>query len=132
MKIGKLILLGIFMILVSCGVENLGQSDCAMQYTNALDFAEDLHQDILSQPDSEGNQQSLAICLSSRQSTVDLIMSLRSAQSQLVNQSHLAVEEQCSADEIASINARIDDRILQLEQDLVEVWNDCEKIYGSD
>ena len=127
MKIRKLILLGILTISVSCGVEDLGQSECAFDLINLLNEMEDQYQYLLGQPDSDGNQQSLEACINRRDLTGDYYEALYNEQGALNNSQE---GEGCTADEKSSINSRIDERQRRLAQDIEEVWSQCEDIYG--
>jgi len=126
MKIFKLILLLVLTILVSCGIEDevekLGKTDCAVEFTNFLDQSEDDYQDLMIQPDSEGNQQSLEACSNRKLFTEGYLTRLRNTQNQ--------TKEGCTGDEISGFYVRIGDRIQDLEEDMESTWNRCEEIFG--
>ena len=126
MKIRKLILLGALMILVSCGsdFENFGRSDCAVSFTNLLETAEDRYENSMREPDSNGNQSSLEVCLQRKLLTELYLFNLRS------EKNNLNLREGCTSEEISEFNTRLSNRIQDLEEDMESTWNHCEDIYG--
>lgn len=128
MKIRKLILLSIFATFLSCGtddIENFGLSDCAAEFTNHLDELERNYQDSMSEPDSQGNDQSLEACLNRRNLTEDYL-------STLIDLRGSIPLDLCTDGENNDFKFRINRRRADLEEDLVEVWSQCEDIFGGD
>ncbi len=126
MKIINFILLGILTINVSCGLEDAGKSECAINFENFLDQTEDDYQELMVQPDSQGNDQSLENCLNRRFFTQDYLVKLQQTAIDIRSNGG------CSEEEKEDLIVRVGDRIQDLEEDMESTWNRCEKVFGGD
>ncbi len=127
MKIGKLILLGILIISVSCGKDGTGRSDCAVDFGNNFDaresrYASDMH----NTANSDGDYKSLEACLQRLDLTVNYLI--------YIDGLHTALngDDGCSNEERSILESRITRRIQDLEEDIENLWNqsNCEDVYG--
>lgn len=75
--------------------------------------------------DNDGNTQSLEACLIRKGLTEEYIQSLKSRQSWMNSNGG------CTRDEKNTLNSRINKRIQELEEDMENIWNRCEDVYGS-
>ena len=79
----------------------------------------------MDRPDSQGNQQSLEICLSRQMLTKDYIGELKQ------QQYYFNLQNSCSGEEKERINTEITTKMRKLNEDLESTWNRCEKVYGA-
>lgn len=126
--IKKLILIfGILTLWQSCGLEDLGKSECAIYIEDTLDSMQESYQTEAydNNVDDEGNRQSLKTCLRVKQVTEKYLTNLASLKEDMNGRL-------CSGEEILRLTTRIEKKEQDLNRDLIDVWNDCEKTYGSD
>ena len=126
MKIRVLLFaIGLASMIASCGAEDLGKSDCAIHYINYLDRSEDEYQELMVQPDSQGNDQSLENCYNRHHYTRRYILRLYTTRNDL-NAGN------CTEEEKNDIRAEISERIQELEQDIENIWSRCDEVFGGD
>lgn len=112
-------------ICLSCGVENLGESECATELKKALAEDDDeYYDDIYFDESGIAKEQSYENCVYARDKTLDYLQSLGYSQ-------ELLATSTCMSDtEILEISADIEAKERDLEQDLENVWSGCESRYN--
>ena len=126
MRIRILALFILFISTHACDDDDFVKSDCAIYLIDNLDTWENSYGLAMIEPDSEGNDQSLEACIQRRNYTVAYKERLKEAQTDL------NANDGCSGEEKFDLNNQIFERISELEEDLVNIWNRCEEIFGDD
>jgi hypothetical protein len=122
----KFLLVGLFTFFISCGLEDAGKSQCAIDVEDTLDSWQTTYNIQMTEAvDSEGNSQSLEACLIRKGLTEEYIQSLKNRRGWLNSNGG------CTADEKSTLNSRINNRVQELEEDMESTWNRCEEVYGS-
>lgn len=98
---------------------------CAMSMASRLHEREDIYQDQLIQPGSNGNQQSLEQCIQTRNFTAQYLLDLITLAGENRGNS-----DYCTDNERVNFGIRIEDSIGDLEQDMESTWSRCEEVYG--
>lgn len=88
------------------------KSDCAIDYVGSLESIEEIYQYNMKRPVSQGNDQSLKNCFTRQKLTQEKI----TGQNRKQIDKNSAVS--CTAVEKARVNAKIDDRIRDMNEDL--------------
>ena len=126
MKSKLLLLAGVLTFIISCGLEDAGKSDCFIDVEDTLDSWQTAYNyQMTNAKDDDGNGQSLEACLIRKGLTEEYIQSLKNRKSWMNSNGD------CTGDEKSTLNARINKRIQELEEDMESTWNRCEEVYGS-
>ena len=126
MRLRILALCILFISTHACDDHDIIKSDCAIYLLDNLDNWENSYGLAMMEPDSEGNDQSLEACIQRRNYTIAYKERLEQAKTDL------NANDGCSSQEKFDIYNQIWDRIDELEEDLVNIWNRCEEVFGDD
>ncbi len=125
MKSKLLLLMAVLTLFISCGLEDAGKSQCAIDLEDSLESYDDTYQyNMTNAKDSKGNGTSLEACLIRKGLTEDYIQYLERKQDSLY------FDGGCTSDEKSRLNTQINDRLRDLNEDMESTWNRCEEVYG--
>ena len=105
---------------------DLGKSECYIKLEGDLDTLDKTYEEEMYDKniDDDGNRQSLETCNRSKELTDIYLIKLREFEE------YLNDNNSCADDEVLLLEARVEGRIRDLEEDLVNVWSRCEDIYN--
>lgn len=124
MKSKIIFITAIVLLSYSCGLEDLGQSECAISIKKSLDESqEDYENDIYIDEEGKPKEQSYENCWYARERTRDYIAELK------IYEDYIATNNCFRDTEVLDIGARIEGKKRDLEEDIEDVWNLCESVY---
>lgn len=118
-------MIGMVIICNGCGLEDAGKSDCAIYVEDTLDNMQESYETEAydNNVDDKGNRQSLTTCSRTKELTDKYLKNLEILKEDI--QGRL-----CSGEELLRLTTRIERKEKDLNEDLENVWNRCEEIYG--
>ena len=124
MKSRILLLLGVVTLIFSCGIENIGRTDCAIEMENILQTYEDGFQDTMANiVDSNGLSNSCEACIMRREISQAYKGVLEEIKTAVVR------DQSCTPEEKNSFIDRLNNKIEDLNQAIVEIYI-CKEIYS--